>query len=54
MFCTWTPKFLVLPGTEGMAGYKDCRKHARNQLTWGTLLTAMFAAVLACVPVYLL
>jgi hypothetical protein len=54
MFCTLTPKFLVLPGTEGMAGYKDCRSHVKAQLTWGTLLTVMFAAVLACVPVYFL
>jgi hypothetical protein len=33
MFYTWTPKFLVLPGTEGMAGYKDYRPHLKAQLT---------------------
>jgi hypothetical protein len=53
MFYSWTPKFLVLPGTEGMAGYKDYRPHLKAQLTKGTLLLAILAAVLALVPVYL-
>jgi len=35
MFYTWTPKFLVLPGTEGMAGYKNYRPHLKAQLTTG-------------------
>jgi len=52
MFYTWTPKFLVLPGTEGMAGYKDYRPHLKAQLTKGTLLLAIFSALLALVPVY--
>ena len=29
MFCTITPKFLVIPGTEGFAGYKDFGFHLR-------------------------
>ena len=53
MFYTWTPKFLVLPGTEGLAGYKDYRPHLKAQLTKGTLLLAVFSAVLALVPVLL-
>jgi hypothetical protein len=52
MFYTWTPKFLVLPGTEGMAGYKDYRPHLKAQLTKGNLLLAIFSAVLALVPIY--
>lgn len=52
MFYTWTPKFVVLPGTEGMAGYKDYRPHLKAQLTKGNLLLAIFSAVLALVPVY--
>lgn len=52
MFYTWTPKFLVLPGTEGMAGYKDYRPHVKAQLTMGNLLLAIFSAVLALVPIY--
>ena len=27
LFCTLTPKWIVLPGTEGCAGYKDYRFH---------------------------
>jgi hypothetical protein len=29
IFCTITPKFLVIPDTEGMAGYKDYSFHFR-------------------------
>ena len=52
MFYTWTPKFLVLPGTEGMAGYKDYRPHLKAQLIKGNLLLAIFSAVLALIPIY--
>jgi hypothetical protein len=51
MFYTWTPKFLVLPGTEGMAGYKDYRPHLKAQLTTGNLLLVVFSAALALVPI---
>jgi hypothetical protein len=50
MFYTWTPKFLVLPGTEGMAGYKDFRPHLKAQLIIGNLMLAAFSAVLAVIP----
>jgi len=53
MFHTWTPRFLVLPGTEGMAGYKDWRRHARSQLLLGTAVIAAVAALLALVAVHL-
>jgi hypothetical protein len=49
MFYTWTPKFLVLPGTEGMAGYKDWRPHVRAQLTTGSMIVVIASAVLAAV-----
>jgi hypothetical protein len=52
LFYTWTPQFLVLPGTEGMAGYKDYRPHVKAQLTRGTLLVAALSAALALVSVY--
>jgi hypothetical protein len=52
MFYTWTPKFLVLPGTQGMAGYKDFRPHLKAQLTLGNLGLAAFAAILALVPTF--
>jgi len=32
VFCTLTPGFVVLPGTEGMAGYKDYAMHFRGFL----------------------
>jgi len=46
LFCTITPKFVVLPGTEGMAGYKDYAPHFRGFLI-GTLLSAVTGAVIA-------
>jgi len=32
IFCAITPRFIVLPGTEGMAGYKDYGFHFRGFL----------------------
>jgi hypothetical protein len=32
VICTITPKFIVLPGTEGMSGYKDYGYHFRGSL----------------------
>jgi hypothetical protein len=52
MFYTWTPKFLVLPGTEGFAGYKDFRPHLKAQLIKGNILLAAFAALLALIPIF--
>ena len=54
MFYIWTPTFLVLPGTEGMAGYKDWRPHVRSQLTTGSLIVVIASAVLAVVPTYMM
>jgi len=54
MFFTWTPRFLVLPGTEGMAGYKNWRPHAKAQLLLGTAGPVAGAAVLAFIAVHLL
>jgi hypothetical protein len=53
MFYTWTPKFLVLPGTEGMAGYKNWRPHVKAQLLKGNALLIIVAAVLAFIPAFL-
>lgn len=46
MFCTITPKFLMIPGTEGMAGYKDYGFHFRGFLI-GTLLSGIGASMIA-------
>ena len=53
MFFAWTPKFLVLPGTEGMPAYKDWRPHTKEQLTTGNLIIVIASAVLAIVPAWL-
>ncbi|MFN8379569.1 MAG: nitroreductase [Anaerolineae bacterium] len=44
LFCTITPRFMVVPGTEGLAGYKDKRFHLRAHLR---SIPAMAAAALA-------
>ena len=54
MFYTWTPKFLVLRGTEGMPGYKDWRPHLKAQLTTGSLIVVVLSGLLALVPTYML
>jgi len=38
MFCTITPAFIVLPGSEGSAGYQDYKYHFRGFLI-GTALS---------------
>lgn len=53
MFCTWTPGFLVIPGTEGMPGYKDWRMHVKGHMTTGLLVLVVAAALLALVPAFL-
>ncbi|OQY18332.1 MAG: hypothetical protein B6I34_10875 [Anaerolineaceae bacterium 4572_32.1] len=46
MFCTITPKFVVIPGTEGMAGYKDYFYHFRGFLI-GTVTSAAAGLIIA-------
>ncbi len=46
IFCTFTPTFAVLPGTEGMAGYKNYAMHFRGFLI-GTMFSAGVGAVMA-------
>ena len=48
MFCTITPKFVVVPGTEGKAGYKDYWFHLRGFFI-GTILSAVNGAVITAV-----
>ncbi|MBN1265265.1 MAG: hypothetical protein JXA25_07215 [Anaerolineales bacterium] len=52
MFCTITPEFLVIPGSEGMSGYKDYWFHFRGFL-FGTLFSA-FGGLIIAVVVYFL
>ena len=44
VLCTYTPRAFVIPGTEGMAGYKDYGHHFR-----GFLIGTVFSAVLGLV-----
>jgi len=46
VFCAITPRFLVIKGTEGMAGYKDYLFHLKGFAT-GTVLAAGAGAALA-------
>ena len=51
MFSWWTPKFVVIPGTEGMPGYKDYSLHLKSHAR-GTVMLIVFSALLALIPVY--
>lgn len=48
VYCTITPRCLVIPGTEGMAGYKDylhhLRAHARG-VVWMVILALALAMI---------
>ncbi len=51
IICAMTPRWLVLAGTEGMAGYSDYRHHFRGFLV-GCIASAVFALPAATI-VYL-
>ncbi|MEI9921032.1 MAG: nitroreductase [Bacteroidota bacterium] len=46
MFCYITPKFIVIPGTEGHAGYKNYRFHFIGFLK-GIFITGIISTLLA-------
>jgi hypothetical protein len=50
--CTITPKFLVIPGTEGMAGYKNYAMHFKGFLI-GAGVSGVLGLLLATLVVYL-
>jgi len=50
--CTFTPKFAIIPGTEGAAGYKDYVFHFRGFLT-GTVLSVIVGLIVAGVVFFL-
>ena len=52
MFSTWTPNFLVIPGTEGMPGYKDYGMHFKAHAR-GSVMLVVVSALLALIPTYL-
>lgn len=46
LFCLITPKFIVLPGTEGMKAYKDFKYHLSKAVK-GTLISGIAGLVIA-------
>jgi hypothetical protein len=52
VFCTLTPGFVVIPGTEGAAGYRDYAFHFRAFLI-GTAFSAIAGAVTAAIVLLL-
>jgi hypothetical protein len=46
IFCTLTPRFLVIPGSEDMAEYKDYRFHFRGFLL-GTFFSCLGGLIIA-------
>jgi hypothetical protein len=52
VFCTLTPQFLVIPGSEGMAAYKDYFYHFRAFLL-GTVLSLGGGMLIAAVAWWL-
>ena len=42
IICAWTPRWLVMAGTEGMAGYSNYRHHFRGFII-GCVASAVFA-----------
>ncbi len=52
MFCTITPKFVVIPGTEDMEGYKDYFYHFKASII-GTVLSVVAGLVIAGIVSFL-
>jgi hypothetical protein len=46
MFCTWTPPFLVIPGSEGSEAYKDYFYHFKASVI-GTILSVVGGLLIA-------
>lgn len=51
IICTITPRFVVLPGTEGMAGYKIYAMHFKGFLI-GTVLSALVGLLATGIAVF--
>jgi hypothetical protein len=48
VFCTWTPRFAVIPGTAGFVGYKDYGMHFRGFLI-GMAISAILGVVVGTI-----
>jgi hypothetical protein len=49
--CTITPRFVIIPGTEGMAGYKNYTMHFRGFVI-GTIFPISLGLIVAAALVY--
>ena len=47
LFCTITPNFLIIPGSEGNPAYKDYKFHLKGGLGAGTIISAAAAVVVS-------
>ena len=52
MFCTITPEFVVIPGTEGLEAYEDYGYHLRASIM-GTILSIVAGLVIAGIVAFL-
>ena len=52
IFCTVTPKFLIIPGTDGFKSYKDYGFHFRASLI-GTFISIAAGLVIAGIVVFI-
>lgn len=52
IFCTITPRFAIIPGTEGLPGYKNYAMHFRGFLI-GTALSAVVGLLIALAVVFI-
>jgi hypothetical protein len=50
--CTITPRFVIIPGTKGMSGYKNYAMHFRGFLI-GTIFSIFLGFIVAVALVYL-
>jgi len=48
-----TPKFMVIPSTEGLPGYKKFKHSPKSHFTPGLPTLVVFSALLAAIPVWL-
>lgn len=50
LFYSVTPRFMVIPGTEGMAGYKNYKPHLKSHFALGLPILTVFAALFGIIP----
>lgn len=52
IFCTITPRFIVIPGTEGMKGYKDYGMHFKGFVI-GTGFSVVVSLLIASISIFI-